>query len=81
MINSNGQLLSAQRSTSNGTKLRWDLGGDCSEVSWRGQKAIWLPPDFRPRESDVSRDGSAIAIVRPTGRMMIMRMSLNVPFS
>ncbi|KAH6976720.1 hypothetical protein EDB80DRAFT_899880 [Ilyonectria destructans] len=81
VIDSNGQLPSAQRSTSNGTKLRWDLGGDCSWVSWCGRKAIWLPPDFRPGQLDVSRDGSAIAIGCPTGRMVVMRMSLDVPFS
>ncbi|KAH7175761.1 WD40-repeat-containing domain protein [Dactylonectria macrodidyma] len=81
VIESNDQLLSARRSTSNGTKLMWDLDGDRSWITWCGRKAIWLPPDFRPGQSDVSRDGSAIAIGSLTGRMVIMRMSLNVPFS
>jgi len=70
-----------QRLASNGIKLGWDLSGDGSWITWCGRGAIWLPPDFRPEESDVSRDGSAIAIGCRTGRMVVMRMSLNVLFS
>jgi len=70
-----------QRLASNGIKLGWDLSGDGSWITWCGRGAIWLPPNFRPEESDVSRDGSAIAIGCQTGRIVVMRMSLNMPFS
>ncbi|KAK3368967.1 hypothetical protein B0T24DRAFT_631222 [Lasiosphaeria ovina] len=60
---------------------RWDLSGDGSWVTWRGQGSIWLPPDFRPQVSDISRDGSAIAIGRPTGHVVVLRMSMDVLFT
>jgi len=60
--------------------LKWGLSNDGSWVTWRGQGTIWLPPDFRPGESDISRDGSTIAISCPTGRVVILRMSMDVSF-
>jgi WD40 repeat protein len=80
VVGSNDRLPSAQRPAHTGTNSRWNLSGDGSWVTWCGRGAIWLPSDFRPGVSDVSRDGSAIAIGCPTGRVMIMRMSLDVPF-
>jgi WD40 repeat protein len=65
------QLFSSSRWTN-----RWcNLSDKGSCVIWRGRKAIWLPPDVRPGVSAVSRDGSAIALGCPTGRMVIMGIS------
>ncbi|KAK0721143.1 hypothetical protein B0H67DRAFT_536136 [Lasiosphaeris hirsuta] len=80
MIQPNSQMTSNEQTPSNGIRPRWDLSGDGSWITWRGRGSIWLPPDFRPGESDVSRDGSAIAIGRPTGRVVILRMSMDVSF-
>ncbi|KAK0719663.1 hypothetical protein B0H67DRAFT_642995 [Lasiosphaeris hirsuta] len=80
MIKSNGQMTSNARALSSRTRPRWDLSGDGSWVTWRGQGSIWLPPDFRPSRSDISKDGSAVAIGCPTGRVVILRMSMDVPF-
>ncbi|RYP12752.1 hypothetical protein DL767_011135 [Monosporascus sp. MG133] len=78
MIESNDQVPSDQRF---GSKRTWNLNGDGSWITWCGRGAIWLPLDCRAGRSDVSSDGSAIAIGTPTGRMVVMRMSLDVPFS
>ncbi|KAK3349952.1 WD40-repeat-containing domain protein [Lasiosphaeria hispida] len=80
MINSNGQSTSNPQTPFSGTGPRWDLGGDGSWVTWRGQGSIWLPPDFRPGVSDISGDGSAIAIGRRTGRVVVLRMSMEASF-
>ncbi|KAK0731912.1 quinon protein alcohol dehydrogenase-like superfamily [Lasiosphaeris hirsuta] len=76
----NDQLTPNPQTPFSKTGLRWDLSGDGSWVTWRGQRSIWLPPDFRPGNSDFSRDGSAIAIGRPTGRVVVLRMSMDVSF-
>ena len=81
VVESNDQLPSDQQPASNGKELKWGLNRDGSWITWYGRGTIWLPPDFRPGQSDVSKNGSTIAIGRRTGRMVIMRMALNVPFS
>ncbi|PKS07831.1 hypothetical protein jhhlp_006439 [Lomentospora prolificans] len=78
-LESEDQLPSDQGSVCNVTKLQWDLSRDGSWIIWRSRRTIWLPPDFRPGRSDISRDGSAIAIGRPTGRVVVIRMSLDMP--
>jgi hypothetical protein len=88
MIKSNGQLTSNPQTLRSGTEPRWHLSDDGSWIMWRGRRSIWLPPDFRPgpgvsddsRVSDVSRDGSAIAIGCQTGRVVVLRMSMDVSF-
>ncbi|KAK3364018.1 hypothetical protein B0T25DRAFT_587633 [Lasiosphaeria hispida] len=80
IIKPNGQMTANTQTPSSGIRPRWDLSGDGSWITWRGRGSIWLPPDFRPVISDVSRDGSAIAIGCPTGRVVILRMSMDVPF-
>ena len=81
MINSNGQSTSNPQIPSSETGPRWGLSGDGSWITWRGRGSIWLPPDFRPGVSGVSSDGSAIAIGRSTGRVVVLRMSMDVSFS
>ena len=57
------------------------LRGKGSWVTWHGRNAVWLPPDYRPGVLDVSDDGSAIVIGCCSGRVVIMRMSLEPFFS
>ncbi|KAK3346917.1 hypothetical protein B0T25DRAFT_290788 [Lasiosphaeria hispida] len=64
-----GSQITNLEAPSSGTRPRWGLSDDGSWVTWRGRGSIWLPPDFRPGVSEVSRDGSAIAIGCPTGRV------------
>ena len=80
MIKPNDQLTSNPQTPFSKTGPRWDLSSDGSWVTWRGQGTMWLPPDFRPVGSDVSRDGSAIVIGCLTGRVVVLRMSLDVSF-
>jgi WD40 repeat protein len=76
-IGPNGDLTSSLRTPSSGTGPSWALSGDSSWITWRGRGSIWLPPDFRPGVSDVSKDGSAIAIGCSTGRVVSLRMSID----
>ena len=58
----------------------WGLSGN-GWITWCDRETIWLPPDFRPGVSDISKDRSAIVIGRITGRVVVLRMSLDLPFS
>jgi len=77
---SSGQLTSNLQTPSSRTGPKWDISGDSSWVMWRDRGSLWLPPDFRPISSDVSRDGSAITIGCTTGRVVVLRMSMDVLF-
>ncbi|KAH6648991.1 WD40-repeat-containing domain protein [Truncatella angustata] len=80
-IMSSDQQRSDQGSASGRTKPEWGLNGDGSWITRCGRRTIWLPLDFRPGPSDVSRDGSSITIGCPTGHVVVIRMSPDVPFT
>jgi WD40 repeat protein len=80
-IRSNNQTSSSQGSALDGAESEWGLNGDGSWITWRGRGAIWLPPGFRSTQSDFSTDGATIAIGCSTGRVVVIRMSLHLPFS
>jgi WD40 repeat protein len=66
------------------------LSLDNSWITWNGNNALWLPPDYRPYCLDVSSSGSSsvapltatmIAIGCPSGRVFVIGFSESGPFS
>ncbi|KAK4040861.1 hypothetical protein C8A01DRAFT_45879 [Parachaetomium inaequale] len=51
------------------------LSEDNAWISWNSHKVLWLPPTYRPGESDTI--GSTIAIGCPSGQVFFFRFSPN----
>ncbi len=62
--------------------------GDCKGlgisgpwVIWNSQNLLWLPPSFRATTSDVSLNGSTLAIGCQTGKVFIIGILFNNLYS
>ena len=69
-------LESSQSGRSKGN--RQGLGISRSWVAWNDQNIVWLPPDYRPRVSDISPSGSTVAIGCESGKVIMVGFSLAI---
>jgi hypothetical protein len=62
-----------------GSKSNYEgLGISGSWVTWNNQNLLWLPPGFRAWTSNISYTGSTLAIGCISGKVIIIRVSLNI---
>ncbi|XTI96090.1 WD40-repeat-containing domain protein [Cenococcum geophilum] len=64
---------SSQELGGKGDRQGWGISR--SWVTWNGQNLLWLPPDYRAIESDISQSGSRVAFGCHTGRVFIIGFS------
>ena len=64
---------SSQEPGGKGDRQGWGISG--SWVTWNGHNLLWLPPDYRAVEFDISQSGSRVAFGCRTGRIFIIGFS------